>query len=785
VGKIPIPVNQTGIHLTFPLTGAKCERGLSCMSHFDSNNTNFQKAVAFVNQTNRHLFLTGKAGTGKTTFLKYIRDNCFKKTAIVAPTGVAAINAGGVTLHSFFQLPMGTYLPTTQQPVDSFDGRINNQHTLFKNLRLNAAKRELLRELDLLIIDEVSMVRADMLDAVDIILRNIRRQPAQPFGGVQVLYIGDLYQLPPVTRQDEWELMQQFYKSPFFFDALVLREAPPVYIELKKIYRQSDQEFINILNNIRNNRCTDNDLERLHEHYQPDFVPPAHENYITLTSHNDKADAINKQELDKLSDKLYTFTATITGEFNERSYPAEEELHLKAGAQVMFIKNDKGENRRYFNGKIGIIDAIDKNRIMIAFPGEPGLLELEQEKWQNIRYRYNNEKDKFEEEELGTFTQYPIRLAWAITIHKSQGLTFDKAIIDAGASFAAGQVYVALSRLTGLEGLVLRSRIKPGSIRTDERVLQFVQNEFSESVLQEMLEQEQQTFIHQSLLKRFDWTKLASATEQHIDSFDDKQLVNKHVCIGVAGVLVRAANSQHETARKFLRQLERLLAEVETDGYLKLHERVTAAVAYFTKEIDEGLLMPLQQHIKEIRNWPKIKKYLSELNELQLLVERQRQHLQHAAEMTEAMQHLENREQLLQLAETVQKPLEQDGPQEEIPGPAKKSKAQKGDSQRVTLQMYKEGKTIAEIAGERSLAIGTVEAHLANFIPTGEVDALMLISQEKLDKIVDLLRSQPELTGWAIRQSLGEDISYSDIRVSVKYMEKERELGEKEYKEVG
>ncbi|HYE53487.1 MAG TPA: AAA family ATPase, partial [Chitinophagaceae bacterium] len=499
------------------------------MSQFDAANNNFRKAVAFVNQTNSHLFLTGKAGTGKTTFLRYIRDNCFKKTAIVAPTGVAAINAGGVTIHSFFQLPMGAFLPTGHGNLDTFEGKIFNQNSLFKNLRLNAAKRELLRELDLLIIDEVSMVRADTLDAIDAVLRHVRRQPLQPFGGVQVVYIGDLFQLPPVVRPEEWRLLQQYYKSPFFFDALVMQQVPPVYIELKKIYRQSDETFIHILNNIRNNCCTSADLQHLHEYYRPAFIPPVNEHYITLTSHNDKADTINRAELNKLSGRLHIFRAVITGEFNERSYPAEEELQLKSGAQVMFIKNDKGDNRRFYNGKIGIIHSIDEDeQVMISFPGEPELLKLEQEKWQNIRYVFNKEKDTFEEEELGTFTQYPIRLAWAITIHKSQGLTFDKAIIDAGASFAPGQVYVALSRLTGLGGLVLRSRINPDSIRTDERVLNFVQEELPDHRLQETLEQEQQAFIKSTLLKKFDWSKISASAEQHFEEYDARKLLNKN-----------------------------------------------------------------------------------------------------------------------------------------------------------------------------------------------------------------------------------------------------------------
>jgi hypothetical protein len=308
-----------------------------------------------------------------------------------------------------------------------------------------------------------------MLDAVDAVLRHIRRQPLFPFGGVQLLYIGDLFQLPPVVRNDEWDVLKEYYDSPFFFNALAVRQSPPVYIELKKIYRQTDDTFIHILNNIRNNVCTKEDLQKLHEHYKPDFAPAKEENYIVLTSHNEKADLINRRELQKLPGTVFSYKAEISGEFYDRSFPAEEILNVKVGAQIMFIKNDKGEFRRFFNGKIGIIKNIFDEKIYVSFPGETDTLVLEKETWQNIKYNYNKDSDKIEEEELGTFRQYPIRLAWAITIHKSQGLTFDKAIIDAGASFAPGQVYVALSRLTSLQGLILHSRIQSNCISTDSR----------------------------------------------------------------------------------------------------------------------------------------------------------------------------------------------------------------------------------------------------------------------------------------------------------------------------
>jgi ATP-dependent exoDNAse (exonuclease V) alpha subunit len=568
------------------------------MSLSDPNNTIFQKAIAFVNQTNKHLFLTGKAGTGKTTFLKYIKENSFKKMAVVAPTGVAAINAGGVTIHSFFQLPFGPFIPTQKNNWEVFNGKVNNQHSLFKNLRLNSAKRDLLRELDLLIIDEVSMVRADMLDAVDAVLRHVRRQPLIPFGGVQMVYIGDLFQLPPVVRNEEWEVLKEYYDSPFFFNAQSVKQAFPVYIELKKIYRQTDSVFINILNNIRNNICTKEDLQKLHEHYKPDFTPVKEENFITLTSHNEKADLINRRELQKLGGKAYAYNAEISGEFYDRSFPAEEVLHLKVGAQIMFIKNDKGEFRRFFNGKIGVVKNIFDDKIYISFPNETDTLVLEKETWQNIKYNYNKDSDKIEEEELGTFRQYPIRLAWAITIHKSQGLTFDKAIIDAGASFAPGQVYVALSRLTSLQGLILHSRIHPNCISTDARVLEFVKSEESEEQLDNILKEEQEAFVKQSLLKGFNWQKLEDALLAHKENILGRDLPKKEKSLLWIESLQKSVEEIIEISKKFIRQLEQLYV---SEGYPLLHERTKAAVEYFSKVIDEKLVSATDIHFEEMK----------------------------------------------------------------------------------------------------------------------------------------------------------------------------------------
>lgn len=733
----------------------------------DSNNTIFQKAIAFVNQTSKHLFLTGKAGTGKTTFLKHIKENSFKKMAVVAPTGVAAINAGGVTLHSFFQLPFGPFIPTQKNIWEVFNGKVNNQHSLFKNLRLSGAKRDLLRELDLLIIDEVSMVRADLLDAVDAVLRHVRRQPLMPFGGVQMLYIGDLFQLPPVIKNDEWELLKEYYDSPFFFNAQSVKQATPVYIELKKIYRQTDSAFIDILNNIRNNSSTKEDLQKLHEHFKPDFAPAKDENFITLTSHNEKADLINRRELQKLGGKAYSYNAEIKGEFYDRSFPADEILHLKQGAQIMFIKNDKGEIRRFYNGKIGVVKNILGDKIYISFPNETDTLVLEKETWQNIKYNYNKESDKIEEEELGIFTQYPIRLAWAITIHKSQGLTFDKAIIDAGASFAPGQVYVALSRLTSLQGLVLHSRIHPNCISTDARVVEFVKSEESEEQLENILKMEQEAFVKQSLLKGFSWQKVGDALVAHKENILGRNLPKKEESLLWIDSLQQGAQEINEVSKKFIRQLDQMYV---SEGYSQMYDRSKAAVDYFSKAIDEKLIASLDQHFNGMKKEKKVKKYLNETAELKKVILRQKQVLQRTLELAEGLMKAD--EDLVLHAEKIHRPIKIDLAKEEEE--VKRSgRLPKGETARVSLQLYKDGKTISQIAAERSLTYSTIEGHLSEFITTGEVEVHELISPSRLEIVWEILKAERTLPNSGILKSkLPNDFSYGEIKAAMKYWEK-------------
>ena len=568
------------------------------MAVMDTSNTNFQLAIDFIRTTNRPVFLTGKAGTGKTTFLKYIREHTNKQTVVLAPTGVAAINAGGVTMHSFFNLPFGPFLPGTKKGFSgNSEDSVNDKHSLISRLKYNKEKKELLQSLELMIIDEVSMVRSDILDAIDTILKAFRRNFNEPFGGVQVLFIGDMFQLPPVVKDDEWQMLQEYYNSPFFFDSLVLKDNQPLHIELEKIYRQSDQYFIDVLNQVRNNQLNDEGMELLHSRYLPDFFPSKDEGFVTLTTHNYKADNINTNELDKIPGNAFVCKAVITGDFGEKMHPAEENLQLKVGAQVMFIKNDVGMIRKYYNGKIGTVKSYDPEdgKIFVTCDDDDEI-EVKKETWKNIRYTVNKQKQELEEDEIGSFTQFPLRLAWAITIHKSQGLTFEKAIIDAGAAFAPGQVYVALSRCTSLEGLVLHSRINPSSVFTDERITRFAKQKNSAAQLMPHLNEAKFDYQCTLLTNLFDVTaivKAATALEkiltENLASFNEEALP-------FVQQLKAAATSIEQVGQKFQQQLrfynkEKILPEENP----VLQQRLKDAAAWFCNQLNDGLLQPIKQ----------------------------------------------------------------------------------------------------------------------------------------------------------------------------------------------
>lgn len=594
------------------------------------------QAVSFINHTNCTVFLTGKAGTGKTTFLQYIRQHSHKKMAVAAPTGVAAINAGGTTLHALFWLPFGTYIEDYELAWNDADSHIYNRRRLFSKVKLTKQRRALLQEIELLVIDEVSMVRADLLDAIDAILRSVRRD-ARPFGGLQLLFIGDMYQLPPVVREREREIMQRHYPSSFFFDAKVLREHPPLLLELKNIYRQSDQTFIDILNSVRNNCCTPAQLEKLNQHYKPDFKPAKDDPYITLTTHNHRADTINHQELDALPGKPVLFKAIVKDEFAEASFPADEILALKVGAQVMFVRNDSGEDRRFYNGKIGFVQHIDEDDqvITVGFQNGDEAVRVQREVWENVQYNYDKSTDTVHEAVMGTFAQFPLRLAWAITIHKSQGLTFDRAVIDAGASFAAGQVYVALSRLRTLDGLVLHSPIAAHSIHTDRQVVAFAAGVIPEDAIDRVLQLCQKNYLAQILLKAFTWDSLTAVSATLQAGLSARNLADQDRADAFIRAWCAACGLQKGVANKFRNQLNTLLNSGDYTDYGAIHARVRKAADWFMPRVDEELVAPLESHIKTWSVKKRTKRYIVELNALLSEVKRKRKQLEQCAVITE------------------------------------------------------------------------------------------------------------------------------------------------------
>ena len=538
----------------------------------------YELAYEYVQHTNRCIFLTGKAGTGKTTFLRRLKKECSKQLTVVAPTGVAAINAEGVTIHSLFQLPPQVFIPTPEA-----------RKQLFSEMQMRAQKQRILRNLELLVIDEVSMVRSDLLDTIDAVLRHVKHRPNHPFGGVQVLFIGDLFQLSPVAREQEWRLMQPYYEGAYFFQAQVFRELQPVYIELDHVFRQTNGEFVEILNQVRNNALTQHSLQELNKRYIPDFEPSKQkEHYITLSTHNSKVDAINLREMEALDTKPYSYHARIKDTFPESLFPMDETLTLKVGARVMFIKNDSSPEKLYYNGKLGVVSSLEKTAITVTC--EDGtVVEVHQETWENLRYTSETGSDTITTEVIGTFVHYPLRLAWAITIHKAQGLTFERVVIDAEDAFSAGQVYVALSRCRTLDGIVLRTPIPNCALTNAREVLYFTNNQSDTQTTESLLPASQLEYLVVLLCMLFDFRSVInrfaglSRVVKNMDSIQGDTSKFFTSCIGgLEGLQVIAERFQQQL-RHIVYTTYQSADPLSTTN--NLHDRLTAAYGYFSPKI--------------------------------------------------------------------------------------------------------------------------------------------------------------------------------------------------------
>ncbi len=812
-------------------------------------------AFKFVSETNLNIFLTGKAGTGKTTFLKYLRQNSFKKMVVAAPTGVAAINGGGVTLHSLFQLPFAPFVPSK----NSSDGI--NSHSLLSQIRFNKEKLNLFRNLELLVIDETSMVASHTVDAIDAILRSVRRRSQLPFGGVQVLFIGDLYQLPPVVKNHEWDFLKNYYPSIFFFDSIVLREHVPVMVELKEIFRQQDNTFIDVLNGIRNNSLSQANFELLNSRLQRNFIPPDNEGHITLTTHNNQADAINKKKLETLKERSKIYYAKINRDFPEHIFPAESELELKVGAQVMFLKNDT-EGKQYFNGKIGTVTALNDDGIKVRCKGEHYDIDVKKYEWKNTNYSLNPDTREIVENELGSFEQYPLRLAWAITIHKSQGLTFDKLVIDAENAFANGQVYVALSRCTSLEGLVLTSSVNQSFLGAHQSLKEWQGKNQDDTKLSQKFKEAREKYALQELQNVFSFYRWYYGLKDFSEELNDNREEFSEPSIVWLRELAETQEKIQTVADKFKERLTFLANDnpnVEENDALQ--KRVKDAANYFSAELQKWkerfyahpfstdkkkisrfldasltevafILHEILHRVNHCKNGFTLNEYLKSGKKVETAADKiqasyaQNQEKEVAAEGTaneelysrlallrkqmaseantplymifssDAIQNIckylpQSKESLLKIKGFGKAKVAQYGdeviglirdyceeynlqPKEVVPAKReRKSSEKKISTVQETINYFKNGKSIIEIAAERNLTIWTIEEHIAKAIQSGVIQIEDFMPIEEAQQIANYFPDvvKPPVLLAPIKEKISADVSYAKLKAVLAWLQ--------------
>lgn len=723
-------------------------------------NKELKAAWDFVEKTGKSVFLTGKAGTGKTTFLREVVESSSKRVVVVAPTGIAAINAGGVTIHSFFQLPLHPYIPGMK--VES-------------KFAFSREKRSIIKTIDVLVIDEISMVRSDLLDAVDSVLRRFRDR-TKPFGGVQLLMIGDLQQLTPVVTEEEAQLLSTYYTTPYFFGSHALGKIDYVTIELRQVYRQQDETFISILNEVRHGRPSQRVIDALNLRYMPSFSPDPEEGYIRLTTHNNTANSYNEAQLNQIDEPLHRFDAQISGVFPEYSYPTEVQLELKKGAQVMFVKNDPSSQKQYYNGKIGHVVEIVDDVILVQCPGEDEPVAVEQLEWENSKYVINEQTQEMETQVQGVFKQYPLRLAWAITIHKSQGLTFDKAIIDAAASFASGQVYVALSRCRTLEGMVLATPLRQSSVMSDLRVEDYI--ELQERAAAESLtrlDDIKKEYFCQLLGDMFDFRNLAYLQKRMLGICTE---FPSGTFVGLSQKHNDILNALNEkvvpVGQKWLRVIAGKPYEELCSEEFAL--RIQKGCEYFLNEL-ESVYGDFLEKMRDLKadNKELLKRYNNIWSDLHLELGIQTRIMKAMSAVrfsTEVF--LRARQKAVYDAsgfvpEELKTSSKAKASKSKAPKP---EKPKKEDTKVTTFKMYQQGMSVAKIAKERDMQKRTIYGHLAHFVAKGMLPVSDFVSSEKCDAIREVISETGTLKGLAvIKNACPEDISYEDIIMVIASME--------------